>query len=573
MEKRKREGLSLRWGVSSAVVLCWVIPIVTIVLVAGFLLKHNYEKDLRQTVVAETEHAMKQMELRVEAVLESSKAVSYDGDIREAYRNYCASGDRVELYRKVTDYLTDSYSRDENFQAVFIAFLDQPKRDYSYVRAKGVTSFSISEHYRKEVRDEVLTLAAGMDTGIVFVERGGQIYLVRNLLNNEFQPYAVLAMLCDAERVSRPLEGISNLASARVTVDDLTVDLSEQLCDGTACSRKGPAVPVEYTVDASGHSLTFEGRAVGETLWGAIPGLEWVILVLLLLLLPVLALVIGLFYLHVSQPLDILVAAASRVQSGERGYQIEEKPRNREFQKLTNHFNSMSVELKTQFDQIYLEQQALQEARIRALQSQINPHFLGNTLEIINWEARLAGDEKVGTMIEALSTMMDAAIGRDGRSRISLREELKYVDAYLYIIRERIGEGLQITKEIDEDLLECIVPRLLLQPLVENAIEHDLSKTHGGALCIRAHRKDDRIHMEVEHEGHIGLEDQEKLRQILSGGAGEEHDKGHVGLRNLCQRVRLIYGDRAEVAVQEILPGRVNAWVEIPVQLANRCGK
>ena len=69
----------------------------------------------------------------------------------------------------------------------------------------------------------------------------------------------------------------------------------------------------------------------------------------------------------------------------------------------------MSTELKSQFERLYLEQQSLQEARIKALQSQINPHFPGNTLEIINWEARLAENDKVSAMIEALSTMLDAA--------------------------------------------------------------------------------------------------------------------------------------------------------------------
>ena len=95
------------------------------------------------------------------------------------------------------------------------------------------------------------------------------------------------------------------------------------------------------------------------------------------------------------------------------------------------------------------------------LKAQINPHFLNNTLEIINWEARLADNEQVCSMIEALSTMLDAAVGRDGRSQAPLSEELKYVDAYLYITKERLGERLTVSREIEKSMLGCQIPRLM----------------------------------------------------------------------------------------------------------------
>lgn len=121
--------------------------------------------------------------------------------------------------------------------------------------------------------------------------------------------------------------------------------------------------------------------------------------------------------------MEVLIDANQRVQAGERGYVIPQEAPNTEFRQLYSHFNAMSTELKRQFERLYMEQQALQQAKIKALQSQINPHFLNNTLEIINWEARLADDERVCSMIEALSTMLDAAIAatavRRSRSRRS----------------------------------------------------------------------------------------------------------------------------------------------------------
>lgn len=191
----------------------------------------------------------------------------------------------------------------------------------------------------------------------------------------------------------------------------------------------------------------------------------------------------------------------------------------------------MSSELKNQFDRIYLEQQALQEARIKALQSQINPHFLNNTLEIINWEARLADNEQVCSMIEALSTMLDAAVGRDGRSQAPLSEELKYVDAYLYITKERLGERLTVSREIEESMLGCQIPRLMLQPIIENAVEHDISRS-GGGLCF-----------EIEHERQLSDSDWDSVRRSLDSGKPFDPERQHggsVGIRNVNQRLRLI---------------------------------
>ena len=139
---------------------------------------------------------------------------------------------------------------------------------------------------------------------------------------------------------------------------------------------------------------------------------------------------------------------------------------------MIDTFNHMSVSLEESFNRIYAEEIALRDANIKALQSQINPHFLNNTLEIINWKARMSGNNDVSGMIESLGIMMEATMNRKNESFISIKEELKYVDAYLYIIVQRFGEKFQFAKNIDESVLELKIPRLIIQPLVENMVEH-----------------------------------------------------------------------------------------------------
>ena len=273
----------------------------------------------------------------------------------------------------------------------------------------------------------------------------------------------------------------------------------------------------------------------------------------------------GIGYFDYSDCLSELVESGHIVEE-EDGYRITEKPNSREFQALFGHFNTMSAELKNQFERSYQEQQALQQARIKALQSQINPHFLNNTLEIINWEARIAGDERVSAMIESLSIMMDGALARDGRTRIPLKEELRYTDAYLYIIRERLGEKLTVVKEIDEGLDELLFPRLCLQPLAENAVEHDLTPKHGGELCIRIRREEGTAVVEVEHEGVLTPEDLANIASMLAPGDKETEPSGHVGLKNLRQRLSLLYGERGTLSLTQVTPERILAKVTFPIE-------
>ena len=280
-----------------------------------------------------------------------------------------------------------------------------------------------------------------------------------------------------------------------------------------------------------------------------------------LLVLPLLVLLWLLWRRHVGKPVETLVEANLKVQAGERGYEITEHAPNAEFETLFSHFNDMSSEMKEQFERSYLEQQASQRAQIKALQSQINPHFLNNTLEIINWEARMAGNDRVGAMIEALSTMLNAALDRDGRTQIALREELSYMDAYLYIIRERLGESFCVHKQIDESLLSRQVPRLILQPIAENAVEHDLARHGGGNLWLRVYRADHRLVLEVEHDGSMTEKDRERIADQLEG---EGEISSSVGIRNVSKRLKLIYGKEGALSMDETDHGTILARISFP---------
>ena len=558
MNSEPKPMQSLRSRLVITILICWVVPIVIIVAVAGFLLRSNYDNEMTRRLETDANYTLQQLEAHLERAFADSKAVSYDGVIRSAYRSWQQDGDKAALYRSTNDYLAQNFGREERYKAVFISFWDEVGI-YPYVMSSGISGYSLPRNYHHSTEPIILEAMRGADTEIRFFAVDGDLYIARNLLDNQFQPYATVVQLVDGRMLFDALRVLPD--RTRLTLDQLVLDaggLREQT------EHSEDRYDYHFVGNLPDHSLALDASPAPYDLLHDMPGLQKAVLAVVLLVLPLLAVMILLFRKHVTQPVDVLVDATVHLQNGERGYQIEAQPKSREFQRIYGHFNSMSSELKNQFERSYLEQQALQQARVKALQSQINPHFLNNTLEVINWEARLSGDERVSAMIEALSVMLNAALDRDGRSMIPLREELSYVDAYLYIIRERLGDRLVIEREIDETMLDEMVPRLIFQPLVENAVEHDLTARHGGLLCLRTRRESGFIVLEAEHEGTLTDEDLQRAEQMLSSAVTDTEVSGQVGIRNVKQRLDLLYGERGSLILVQSGPNRVLARVRFP---------
>lgn len=546
--------ISLRSGLVSVILICWLMPIIIIATLSGILLNKNYRKSIQQEIRVEAENALNQVRKNIEDAIWDSKAVSYDGIIRGAYRSYLQDGDSAQLYRSVSDYLNQNFSRESRYRAAFVRFWGDDAGASAYVLCRGTTGYDLLMQCQRRA-PQIVEAMEDTDTDIRFLYLDDSLYMARNLLDNHFQPYATIAVLLDPEVVFQSLEVIGRVSSLNLSIDGCSVPLTN-----------GDAVPgtggeIRYTVDVDGHELAFLAYPEAYNIWMDTPWLRWAVAGVALMALPLLTVMIGLFYRHVTSPMEALSEANVQVQSGQRGYQIAQTAPNAEFEKLYANFNTMSAELKHQFEQSYLEQRATQKAQIKALQSQINPHFLNNTLEIISWEARIADNERVCAMIEALSTMLTAALDRDGRTQIPLSEELGYVEAYLYIIRERLGGALQVSQQIDPEMKEQLIPRLILQPIVENAVEHDITANRSGRLVLRAWQEAGETVLEVEHDGTMTDADRENIRRLASA---ENPGKGRVGLRNVYRRLKLLYGEAGNLTIEEVTPGTILARLRFP---------
>ena len=296
-------------------------------------------------------------------------------------------------------------------------------------------------------------------------------------------------------------------------------------------------------------------------------GYPFVVAGMLLFLVPLLLILLRVFNRNVTKPITDMMEGADQIETGNLGYQIKEEPENLEFKYLMESFNQMSERLKYQFDHIYEEEIALRDARIMALQSHINPHFMNNTLEIINWEARLGGNEKVSRMIEALATLMDAAMDRKKRTFVPLSEEMMYVNAYLYINSERFGKRLTVIKELDESIMQYEVPRLILQPVIENAIEHGVRPSGRGTVILRGYEKEGFLYLDIVNDGTLTPAEEEKICRLLSPDYDFSREpSGNLGIANVNQRLRILYGEPCGLTIEKDEEQHVIARLTIAVQ-------
>ncbi|MCD2515213.1 histidine kinase [Massilia sp. G4R7] len=197
-------------------------------------------------------------------------------------------------------------------------------------------------------------------------------------------------------------------------------------------------------------------------------------------------------------------------------------------------------------------QSAARDAELRALRLQVNPHFLFNSLNAISALVAAQSNREANRMLACVSDFLRATLAHDGRHEHALAEELALLDAYLEIEKARLGERLRLTMKAGPDVLEAVVPYLMLQPLVENAIRHGIAPLAApGRLDIRVERQDARLLVEVHNDG---------LAPAQAGSG--------IGLANVRERLRHLYGAEQQVEAAWDEDGRFGVRIAMPLRAA-----
>lgn len=554
--------ISLKNNIIYLLLIGWVIPVLIMAMLLGTYVDTKSYEQASDTALSTLIKADDMFAMELKACETASKNASYYSRIREAYLNYISDFKLRDFESEVNGFLASEYKYNDISKSAVIIFPEILATYYTYNTSASGSYKDISAFLNRS-DETVMKVSEEIGTRTALVADNGYLYMVRNLVLPDFSTYAVLIIELNSASLLTGYENVWGYESAAILVDGeyMVGDGSISQDAIEIIGRQEPEIFMRKSANSYAMvSREYYGRKVtavvkldNSVLYRRIYS-TWIIFGLMILFMfPLTVTIFRFFRKHVTEPVDTLVKAYGEVADNNLGFTIGNLAKTKEFYYMEESFNGMSLKIKEQFDRILSEEIALRDAKIMALQSQINPHFLNNTFEIINWEARLNGNIKVSKMIEALSTMLEATMNRGGDKMYSLAEEMSYVDAYAYIISERLGDKFTYVKEIDDKFLSVRVPKLIIQPIVENAVEHGLSKVSVGRITIRVREDGHFIYIEVINDGVLGKEDMDKINRLLNETIQPEKERSlSLGIRNVNNRLKLMYGEDSGLTIENL---------------------
>ena len=553
---------SLRAQIGLIVLLSYLTPVVLLgVFTGGFMMK-RLENQTRMAVTSGAEQAWTMTEQNIERTLNLARDATYDGELTDTWQRWKdGSIGNSEYTRLCRSYLERKYSREPllSFAACFPVSNPEMIR---YIRGETLDGSGELE----KLRETVQIMGEQLDTRCRFFRFGERIYLVRNLLNLRMERFGMLILGINEAQLFQPLNELGTDWDAQVAfqLDDCGdpenqwVDLAQGLTD----DGREKLYYTRLSADRE-NSLNLQLTMDRRKQYSEIYTFRLLLLVMALLLIPIMVLIGIYLSRRIVKPLTLLSAASRRIEEGEPGVTV---PLNGgdELGRLGRSFSKMSLRLKELIDKTYKEEIELKNAQILALQSRINPHFINNALEDINWQARMEGSESISSMVTSLSVLLNATMARQDRRLVTLREEMEVAEAYIYFIQQRFGPDLTMNREIEEKALDGILPLLTIQPLLENAVEHGIAPAGGGTITIRCSLNDACMHIAIINTGReTGKEDRERIEAALHG----QPTGKHLGLANIVNRLRLIYGESVEIRVDTDTPGQTTVSIVIPREI------
>ena len=229
---------------------------------------------------------------------------------------------------------------------------------------------------------------------------------------------------------------------------------------------------------------------------------------------------------------------------------------------LIRSFRRMMDQINHLISEVYEGKIKLQNSEMKALQAQINPHFLYNSLSIINWKALEAGEDEISKVTLALSTYYRTSLNR-GETMTTVENEISNIRAYLKIQLVMHDNSFVVNEEVDPEISGYEIPKLILQPLVENAIDHglDMSENEEKSLYVGAAQDGNFLVFTVRDNG-IGME-QQKADEILT------YQSSGYGVRNVYERIQVLYGETGSMKVTSS-PGK---GTEVKIKIPKKAGK
>lgn len=572
MEKG-RQG-SLNHKILAFLILCWIVPIAVFFAFTTVSYREGIVEKTENLMEDELKNVAAYTSIRIGDAITLSQRPSYERTWEIAWKNY-ESG----AYTK-SDYLQAVYG---SLKGKF--YLDERFRMYAYYcygqetpacfsSRVGISYKSYTDQIQPYLEDIIESGSSYVCVRVV----DGRLFIIRNLYTTvNYERYGTLVLELNKDKIFQDVDG---KIRERMLIcfgdrDGLLrfSDADENDAEYASMEQKMLAMydGVSNHKISKGSNGVYHGYLYQEKqdnyhigvillrekreLYNGLYQFYGIVALMLLIFAPLFAFCVYFLRRHIQHPIEQMMQAYKRMEQGEIGISVEGGAMpNQEFQYMRESFDVMSAQVKNLFDSVYNEKLARKDAQIQALQAQINPHFLNNTLEMMNWQARMSGNAVVSKMIESLGTVLDYRMNRANVKEIHLAEELRCIDAYFYIMSMRFGQRLQIEKTIDEEMLGILVPPLILQPIVENAIVHGVERVQNGKIRLGIWHDENNAYLEVRNTGKkLTEEARERIRIMLSDdeeklpeGTGQHTS---IGIRNVNRRIRLVYGEEYGLAI------------------------
>lgn len=266
------------------------------------------------------------------------------------------------------------------------------------------------------------------------------------------------------------------------------------------------------------------------------------------------------------RPINKVVAKMNDVSQGNLGTRIYVEDMDSDGRKLADGFNIMMDEIDVLMEQVKEEQRQLDKMRFVALQSQIQPHFLYNTLECIHWQALAGGNQEISTLVKALAQYYRICLS-EGKDIIPLSMELEHIRNYVIIQNMRYGNIITLVEKVPERYAFVMVPKLILQPLVENSIYHGIRVKEGvkGEVEIAIGEQDGAVCLTVSDNG-AGME-KERIDYINRNISDTDRDIGY-GITNINKRIELMYGEEYGLHFRQNEDSGICVEIRLPMRAA-----
>lgn len=580
-----RPAIRLYQNISIRYKLLLVLNILIIVPLAGlsYMNYKNSEESLTRKSTQYTQDILKMIDMRLNDYIENlditSQELLPDERVALSINNYTMISESLQVFE-------EAFRIENRFKKIIlthdeiqsIALISQQGKYHPADRSNRLVSIKSMVPYKSYLYEKILEKARGKNGAAVFYldNHGGRVknlFLARMVYNTDsFEELGLMIFLLRTDYLHTIFRDLVNedMQNIMILSDDLNiiVDRDTSQSEDVRSLLSEISKPNGWQLDHTGRNIISYNVMEGEPGWKIasivslknlyrdIDALRRKIIYSAILIVIVLSAISLLMTSDFVRPFKVLVSGMQRVQKGEKNVLMTFN-RKDEIGYLGDAFNNMVSEMNTLSNWAYQEQLTRKEAELKALQSQINPHFLFNTLESINWMAQLNQVPEISQMVTALSSLMEASIGRDDKL-ISIREEVSYVDNYCFIMKRRFGDRMVLLKEIDDEALNVMIPRLLIQPLVENAVRHGIENNQErGNIRLAASVSGDKLTVVVENDGEgIRKDELALINETLS--MDDEHyfkymqgkKTKSVGLVNVNRRIKLFYGEHYGLTIE-----------------------